>query len=179
MGALTGSLQAGCTCITGGWLPPALFWSPLTCREPWLFSLARVFCSLGESGTATSEVLGDMDDDALCQGLDIRVLSIFLTGAVGGQRSNRGSMGSSRRSPSGWSGLFATGIKSSPSSVTAIMGTEGSRVPAGAGRGLSGFCAIVPPWHTGGEGWDSATVSLLSKISIGSGRLSIPHRGEQ
>ena len=175
MGALTGSLQASCSCTTDDWLPPALFWSPLPCLEPLLFSLAWVICSLGESGTATSKVLGDMDDDALCQGLDIGVLSVFLTGAVGGQWSNRGRVGSSRRSPSGWPGLFATGIKSSPSSVTAIMGTEGSRTPAGAGGRLSGSCAIVPPWRTGGEGWDSAIVSLSSIISIGSGRLSTPH----
>ena len=71
MGALTGTLQASRSCTTDDWLPPALFWSPLPCWEPLLFSLAWVICSLGESGTATSEVLGDMDDDALCQGLDI------------------------------------------------------------------------------------------------------------
>ena len=167
MGALTDTLPAIPSCTTDDWLPPALFWSPLPCLVILLSSLAWVICSLGESGTATSKGLGDMDDDALCQGLDIGVLSVFLTGAVGGQWSNRGRVGSSRRSPSGWPGLFATGIKSSPSSVTAITATGGGRTPAGVGERLSGSCAIVPPWSTGGEGWGSSgTVDSLCLIFV-------------
>ena len=160
MGVLTGLLQAGCSCITGGWLPPVMFWSSLSCREPWFLPLARVSCSLWGSGTVTSKVLGDIDEDALCQGLDLGVLPVFLTGAVGGQWSNR-----ERVRASGWLGLLVMGGKSSPPLALVII--EESGVPAGAGRGPTWFCGRGPPWLTGGEWWGFATVSLLSKTWTG------------